>query len=227
MPAKKKDPVSSKILWVEGRWSNNSRFVSILRKKGFDLETVSTGKAALEKAKKGGYDLMVVNAASMRTNGKRICKSLRDEKPSLPIMLICDPEKAADKKNTDVNTLLVLPFTSRKLVNRIEPLLPGDESRMIKLGPILLDANRSQVKCHGKKTTLTPRLIRLLKILMDKNGQVVEREALFKEVWRTNYTGDTRTLDVHISWLRRAIEKDPRNPKLLNTIRGVGYRLDA
>ncbi len=66
-----------------------------------------------------------------------------------------------------------------------------------------------------------------LNILMDKHGEVVEREALFKKVWETNYTGDTRTLDVHISWLRRAIELDPDNPKFLKTIRGIGYRLDV
>ena len=70
-------------------------------------------------------------------------------------------------------------------------------------------------------------MITLLQLLMDKHGEVVEREALFKKVWETNYTGDTRTLDVHISWLRRAIELDPDNPKFLKTIRGVGYRLDV
>jgi DNA-binding response OmpR family regulator len=73
---------------------------------------------------------------------------------------------------------------------------------------------------------LTQRLVRLLQLLIDSKGEVVERNALFKKVWRTNYTGDTRTLDVHISWLRNAIEKDPKKPKLLVTVRGVGYRLD-
>ena len=78
----------------------------------------------------------------------------------------------------------------------------------------------------GRSTKLTPRLVTLLQILMEHHGEVVERESLFKRVWETNYTGDTRTLDVHISWLRRAIELDPLHPKFLKTIRGVGYRLD-
>ena len=98
---------------------------------------------------------------------------------------------------------------------------------MIKAGPIYLDVDRNIVRSYKKKTTLTPRLVRLMKMLMDKKGEVIEREELFKFVWVTNYTGDTRTLDVHISWLRQAIEKDPRNPLLLKTIRGVGYRLDV
>jgi DNA-binding response OmpR family regulator len=83
------------------------------------------------------------------------------------------------------------------------------------------------VRSLGKSTKLTPRLVTLLQMLMEHHGEVVERETLFKKVWETNYTGDTRTLDVHISWLRRAIELDPEKPKFLKTIRGVGYRLDV
>jgi DNA-binding response OmpR family regulator len=123
--------------------------------------------------------------------------------------------------------VLTLPFTQRKLVNRIGPLLPVDEGGLLKVGPIELDLETQVVRTLGKKTVLTPRLIRLLRMLMDHKGEVVERDTLFKKVWRTNYTGDTRTLDVHISWLRQAIEKDPKKPKMLNTIRGLGYRLDV
>jgi DNA-binding response OmpR family regulator len=153
--------------------------------------------------------------------------AIKERKDQLPILLICDPEKAVECNPHCMNVVLLLPFTSRKLVNRIEPLLPGDESKLTKVGPILLDKDRNQIRSYGKKTTLTPRLIRLLEMLIDNRGKVVEREELFKKVWRTNYTGDTRTLDVHISWLRQAVEKDPRKPQLLKTIRGVGYRLDV
>jgi DNA-binding response OmpR family regulator len=83
-----------------------------------------------------------------------------------------------------------------------------------------------RVRCQGKEERLTPRLTHLLQTLMEHAGEVIEREKLFSEVWKTEYTGDTRTLDVHISWLRQAIEEDPRNPRFLKTIRGVGYRLD-
>jgi DNA-binding response OmpR family regulator len=105
--------------------------------------------------------------------------------------------------------------------------MPGDGNNIVSAGPIRLDLEHKRVRCLGKNTKLTPRLITLLNILMEKHGEVVEREALFKKAWETNYTGDTRTLDVHISWLRRAIELDPNNPKFLKTIRGVGYRLDV
>jgi DNA-binding response OmpR family regulator len=97
---------------------------------------------------------------------------------------------------------------------------------MIHKGPIVIDPDRSMVTCNGQQTTLTPRLFALLELFIENPGTVIPREEMFKQVWKTSYTGDTRTLDVHISWLRQAIEADPRNPKLLQTIRGVGYKLN-
>jgi len=217
----------AKILWIEGRRVTNPSFVPVLRKKGFEVEKVSTGKAALERVVKEDHDLVVVDAASMRTSGKRICTALKERVNGLPIMLIADSETDVAARRQHANVVLNLPFTARKLINRMRPLLPDDEDSMLKAGPIWLDLDSRQVRCHGKKSALTPRMVRLLRMLIDHKGEVVDREELFKKVWRTDYTGDTRTLDVHISWLRRALEKNPRKPQLLKTIRGVGYRLDV
>ncbi|TAK12221.1 MAG: response regulator transcription factor [Anaerolineae bacterium] len=219
--------LSARILWVEGRWKSNPEFVPTLQKKGFNVDIVTTGKEALGSLNRADLHLVVVDAASMHTSGKRICTAIRERVNGMPIMLITDDDNPPDEDENCANVSLSLPFTSRKLVNRIQPLLPSDEDRMVKAGPVHLDIEGRQVRCNNKKTTLTPRLIRLLKMLMDRKGEVVEREELFKKVWRTDYTGDTRTLDVHISWLRNALEKDPKKPKLLRTIRGVGYRLDV
>ncbi|MFC1936702.1 response regulator transcription factor [Chloroflexota bacterium] len=215
------------ILWIEGRWASDSGFIPSLRKKGYQIETVSNGQEALSWIKKKEPAVVVVDAVSMRTTGTRICKNLRQLANGLPIMLITAKDKKVDKDFDYANSVLTLPFTARKLVNRIDPLMPSDKGSLEKYGPIHLDTKRRQMVCHDKKTPLTPRLVRLLEELLMKRGEVVEREELFKKVWRTTYTGDTRTLDVHISWLRDAIEKDPRKPKLLKTIRGVGYRLDV
>jgi DNA-binding response OmpR family regulator len=100
-------------------------------------------------------------------------------------------------------------------------------NNLLQSGPISLDLDRRLVRCDEKEGHLTPRLTLLLKIFMHHPGEVLEREHLFRQVWNTEYTGDTRTLDVHISWLRQAIEMDPRKPRYLRTIRGVGYRLDV
>ena len=217
----KKTPV----LVIEARHAEIPSFVADLQKKGFDIRSFQNGSQAVSKIKQINPSLVVINAASLRSTGIRICNSVRKKDAKLPIILILEKEKHIDKDLAD--SILALPFTVQKLVNRIKALLPSDGKNVVTAGPIQLDLDHKRVRCLGKSTKLTPRLITLLNILMDKHGEVVEREALFKKVWETNYTGDTRTLDVHISWLRRAIELDPSNPKLLKTIRGVGYRLDV
>jgi DNA-binding response OmpR family regulator len=212
------------LLVIEGRHAEIPSFAADLQKKGFDVIEFQNGSQAVSKLKQTNPTLVVINSASLRSTGIRICLSLRKKDAKMPIILILDKERPVDKELAD--SVLVLPFTVQKLVNRIKALMPGDGNNVISAGPIRLDLDHRRVRCLGKNTKLTPRLITLLQILIDKHGEVVERESLFKKVWETNYTGDTRTLDVHISWLRRAIELDPNNPKFLKTIRGVGYRLD-
>lgn len=213
------------LLLVEGRHAEIPSFASDLQKKGFDIRSFQNGSQAASRLKQVNPAVVVVNAASLRSTGTRICLSLRKKDQKIPIILILKKEKPVDKSLADA--VLALPFTAQKLVNRVKALMPGDGNNLISVGPIRLDIEHRRVRSLGKNTKLTPRLITLLHILMDKHGEVVERESLFKKVWETNYTGDTRTLDVHISWLRRAIELDPGNPKFLKTIRGVGYRLDV
>jgi len=213
------------LMVIEGRHAEIPSFAGDLQKKGFDVVSVQNGSQAVAKLKQANPSMLIINAASLRSTGIRICLSIRKRDAKIPIILILDNEKPVDKDLAD--SVLALPFTVQKLVNRVKALTPGDGNNVVSVGPIRLDLEHKRVKSLGKNTKLTPRLITLLQILMDKHGEVVEREALFKKVWETNYTGDTRTLDVHISWLRSAIELDPNNPKFLKTIRGVGYRLDV
>jgi len=217
--------MQAKILCLEGKHSSSYTFVSALRKKGYLVEAVSTGKAALISLDSIIPDVVVVNAASMRTSGVRICHSLRDQMDSLPIILIsengCVPEEAP------VNLVLELPFTIRKLENRIKPFLPLESDRILEAGDLQLDLEHHQFRCGEREARLTPRLSSLLEMLMRKPNEVITRDDLFRKVWETDFTDDTRTLDVHVSWLRRAIEEDPRNPEYLKTLRGVGYRLDV
>ncbi len=215
-----------KIYWIHGRYATDQLLIIAVEKKGGIVEKISTTRAAINKIKKSKPSIVIVDAASMKSSGIGTCKSIRDSYKNLPIILITAESNSSNEKVPYADYILELPFTARKLINRILPLLPGDDDHSLKAGPIILDFERKQVKCNGKKTTLTPRLVRLLKMLIDRRGEVVDREELFKKVWRTDYTGDTRTLDVHISWLRNALEKDPRKPELLTTIRREGYRLD-
>jgi DNA-binding response OmpR family regulator len=218
--------MKARILWIEGKRADSPSFVNDLRKKDFFVVTVPTGSEALERVADLDPDLVVVNAPSLRSNGKRICRALRDKYVVLPIVLIVAEAKAVPADNC-ANVVLMQPFTVRKLLNRIAQFIPGNGEHMLHVGHLRLDLERRQVRCQGKEVRLTPRMSRLLQILMQHPGEVMERGKLFREVWNTEYTGDTRTLDVHISWLREAIEEDPRKPRFLITIRRVGYRLDA
>jgi DNA-binding response OmpR family regulator len=217
--------MKARILWIEGKRVNVPSFVPALRKKDYLVEIVSTGSAALARLLEVDPDLVVINAPSLRTSGKRICRDLHEKMIGLPIVIILSSEQALYNE-TCASVLLKHPFTIQKLLNRIAPLLPGDGQQMLHVGHIRLDLERKCVRCQGREARLTPRLTQLLQVLMQHAGEVVERQQLFKEVWDTEYTLDTRTLDVHISWLRGAIEEDSRHPRHLKTIRSVGYRLD-
>ncbi len=213
-----------RILLIEGKRPDRTSFQTGLTKKNFSVETAGSGSAALARLESRQPDLIILDAASMRTSGKRICTTLREKAPGVPIVLILDANTPANGAPADV--ILHLPFTLQKLINRIKPFLPQEAKNVLRAGPIHLDIKKRSVHCLERQTVLTPRLMRLLKELMDHAGQVIERETLFSRVWETQYTGDTRTLDVHISWLRQAIEDDPRHPRFIKTIRGLGYRLD-
>ncbi len=217
--------MKAKILWIEGNRAEGPYFIPDLRKKDFTVEIVSTGKAANGYLLKDRFDLVVLNAATFRTSGKRICQDIRANWGKLPILMIANPDKPVSK-DVGADVLLELPFTIRKLVNRINPLLPLSSNKVLRTGPIQLDLERRVVRCLEKESHLTPRLTSLLKRFMEHPNEVLEREDLFRRIWNTEYTGDTRTLDVHISWIRKAIEPNSHKPRYLITIRGVGYRLD-
>ena len=217
--------MEKRVLVIEGNRADSPNFVPALRKKGYKVDVVHSGKEALLQAPNLSPDIIVVNAASLGTNGKRICAQIRRSLNGCPIVLI-QSEGNEINGSLDADAILALPFTARKLINRIRALVPAESEKTLSTGPISLDLERHLVQCEGRQVRLTPKLAQLLEKLMRKQGEVQERERLFASVWQTEYTGDTRTLDVHISWLRQAIEADPRHPRYIKTIRGVGYRLD-
>lgn len=219
--------MKAKILLIEGKRADRPSFVAGLTRKGYQVESVVNGSEAMARLDPFAPDLIIINAASMRTSGKRICQSIRSHSHNTHIVLVTDARGADSVEKDDLaDVVLSLPFTLQKLMNRIRPLLPAEQKDLLVVGLLHLDPIQRWVRIGGRQTSLTPRLVTLLKILMEHPGEVIEREYLFRTVWDTAYTEDTRTLDVHVSWLRRAIEDDPRNPRYIKTIRGVGYRLD-
>ena len=215
----------TRILWAGKRRADIPSFVPDLENRGYKVTFVSTGKDALLKLNKRKPDVMIIDAASMRTTGSRICKSIQVKYPSIPIILINSPENLPTNEIV-AEIQLVHPFTIRKLENRIIPFSPGDGDEIIKAGPIHLDMDRQVIRCNRKEEHITPRMAELLKMLIKQKGEVLDRKKMFSRIWKTDYTEDTRSLDVHINWLRKIVEKDPDHPILILTIRGKGYKLD-
>lgn len=214
------------ILLIEGTRGDHSCFSKELEEKGYDVNFARSGSAGLKLLEDLTPHVLVIDAASLRTSGVRICQSFRKADSEIPIVLVVDGDVEVPE-DVDANLVLQLPFTVQKLINRIKAYEPTEDKFILQAGPIELNLQTQLVTCKGQLTKLTPRLVKILKMLMKNQGKVVERDPLFKSVWETNYTGDTRTLDVHISWLRQAIEDDPRHPELIRTVRGVGYILDV
>ncbi|NMB62881.1 MAG: response regulator transcription factor [Chloroflexi bacterium] len=213
------------VLIVEGKRSDRPSFSTGLEKKEYEVYSVPNGNAAVDALREFDPQVVIVDASSMRTAGTRICTAIRKEDSDIPIIIIVDDDVDACKIK-DADEILVFPFTLQKLLNRIKPFIQRNNNDYLEVGPIKLDLSQRWVYCDGKNERLTPRLFTLMKTLMSKPGKLINREELFKTLWETDYTGDMRSLDVHVSWLRKAIEEDPRNPIYIKTKRGVGYYLD-
>jgi DNA-binding response OmpR family regulator len=215
-----------RILLIESERANAPSFAPALEKKGYAVVTRHQVEAALAKLADAPPDLLILDAASMKTSGTRMSRAARGALNGVPIVLIA-PEGSQPDPGNGATVTLVHPFTPRKLLNRVARLLPGDDSFSLEVGPIKLNLAQRKVRCRGKDARLTPKQARLLEVFMHNPGKLLTRATLIRQVWHTDYTGDTRTLDVHMSWLRNSLDEDPRRPALLKTIRGMGYRLDV
>jgi two-component system phosphate regulon response regulator PhoB len=120
--------------------------------------------------------------------------------------------------------VLQMPFTSRKVINRVRRLLSGREGNALKVGRLTLNLQTRCVSYGNTVHRLTPKQAELLQVFMEHEGQTLTRKFLMATVWKTDYMGDTRTLDVHVRWIRERIEDEPGKPVYLRTVRGVGYR---
>ena len=215
---------SAVLLLVEGARPASS-LAPVLESKGYQVVRASNSKEALHHVRNAAPVLAVINSTSLHTDGLKICADLRAALAQLPILLIVragsDPEKI-----TCADVVLMRPFTPRKLLNRVVRLLPATTGNVLQVGNFILNPD-SRYLCIGKNEYhLTPMKARLLEAFMRQPGEVLSREYLMKNVWRTDYLGDTRTIEVHIRWLRELIEEDAAHPKYLLTIRGIGYRLN-
>jgi DNA-binding response OmpR family regulator len=214
------------VLLVEGRKPIKEHLAPILSDQGYDVVTTSTRRDSLATAQKVLPAVIVLDASSLRFDSRRFCKTLQDMDLEIPILMLL-PEGAKIDRGDGARAHLRHPFSAKKLANRITRLLPVPDDKVLQAGNIVLNLKQRCVVCDKRESNLTPKQAALLEVFMRHPGEVLTRGFLMKQVWNTDYVGDTRTLEVHIHWLRKAIEKDAGSPKLLRTVRRVGYRFDV
>jgi DNA-binding response OmpR family regulator len=215
----------AKILLVESDRTTVPSHSSALLKRGFALFVENSPKKVVERARTTEPEVIVLDAISLRSTGLRLCRQIRKEVEDCPIVLITR-SIMTESNAVGASAVLIPPFTPRKLLNTVQRLLPSDAENSLQAGPIRLNLKQRKVSCGGREDQVTPKEARLLEVFLRHPGVLLTRKFLIKTVWDTDYTGDTRTLDVHISWLRQILEPDPVSPRYLKTIRGQGYRLD-
>jgi DNA-binding response OmpR family regulator len=194
-------------------------------KKRYEITTATSGKEALKLVVESAYAAVVLDAISMRTPGDRIARQLDEGLGAIPLIhLHPGPKESA---NSRAEVVLFMPFTARKIANTIERLLHSvTNDKIVTCGPFTVNMTRRMLIANGQETSLTPKLALLVETFFTHSGETLDRKMLMERVWDTSYLGDTRTLDVHVRWIRRAIEENPGDPQYLKTVRGVGYRFD-
>jgi len=228
-----------KILVVE----DDQTLLEVLRynlsKEGYKVLAATGGVQALEVARQEEPDLIVLDIMLPDLDGFEVCRILRKEMDT-PMLMLTAKVGEADKimgLELGADDYMTKPFNLRELLARIRAMLRraeiiqrdllGEPPRSLKLGDLEVDFTRHQVKLGDSLLILKPKEFDLLAFLARNRGRAFTREQLLEKVWGYDYVGDTRTVDVHIRWLREKIEVDPGSPCRLLTVRGVGYRLEG
>ena len=225
----------TKILVVEDEASFSEALEFLLGKEGFSVVTADTGTEALKKFEQGGIDLVLLDLMIPEVSGTEVCRQIR-AKTRDPIIMLTAKDSEVDKVvglEIGADDYVTKPYSSRELVARIRAVLrrnSGDaidsESGLMTVGPVRMDVDRHQVAVNGNPVSLPLKEFELLEFLMRNAGRVLTRMQLIDRVWGSDYVGDTKTLDVHIKRLRAKIETDPANPTLIQTVRGLGYKME-
>lgn len=221
--------ISPFVLLVEGQSAGRDSLSGMLRKAEYHTIVVHRGNEALEYLEDKQPDLIVFDASTMRSNGVRICQRIRKYSEQTPL-IHCRASGEVEDRSAGADVYLERPFTARKLLNRVRALLPANSAKeeIIRYGDLTLFRTKRSVEVLGKgEFTLTPKLALLLETFIRHPNELLSRRDLMLAVWDTDFIGDTRTLDVHVRWIRECIEAEPSHPQRLKTVRGRGYMLLA
>ena len=228
----------SKVLVVEDDPNLMETLKYNLRKEGYDVVTASDGEQAIEVARREKPGLLILDIMLPKINGFEVCRILRKEM-TMPILMLTAKADETDKivgLEIGADDYMTKPFSMRELLARVRAMLrrtkmveasSASKPASIKIRKLEIDVARHRASLAGTILELSPKEFDLLAFLAKNKGMVFSREQLLEKVWGYDYAGDSRTVDVHIRWLRQKIETDPTHPMYFVTVRGTGYKLEG
>jgi DNA-binding response OmpR family regulator len=236
--------MAEKILIVEDEATLQETLAYNLTRQGYQVEVAGDGPAALETARRIKPDLILLDIMLPGIDGFEICRIIRQEMTTPVLMLTARDEEIDRVVGLEIGAddYLTKPFSMRELMARVKALLrrvrimreefgaaqsAPDVTGLLTFGNLEIDLNRREVRLDGTAVALKPKEYELLLFLAQHRGQVLSREFVLERVWGWDYIGDSRTVDVHIRWLREKIESDPAVPQRIITVRGAGYRFEG
>lgn len=228
--------MTSRILVIEDEPNVAVTLSDLLTEAGYEVEIAADGDTALAKAAAGEFDLAILDVMLPRKSGFEVCRELRETGADLAILMLTAKTEVRDRViglKAGADDYLAKPFDPAELLARVEAMLRrvGKEGRWkvrsFRFADVQVDFERSELRKRGQPVSLAGKEFQLLRYLIDNRRRIVPREELLQKVWEYHGDAYTRTLDVHVAWLRQKIEDNPQSPKHIHTVRGKGYRFSA
>jgi len=232
------------ILVVEDEVSLQETLVYNLKKQGYEAEAVGDGPSAIEAVRRLKPDLILLDIMLPGMDGFEVCRILRNE-ISTPVLMLTARDDEIDRVvglEVGADDYLTKPFSMRELIARVKAMLrrvriirdelnasqiESVDKLVLDFGNLRIDVGRREVKMDQKIVNLKPKEYELLFYFAKHKNQVLSRDQILESVWGWDYVGDSRTVDVHVRWIREKIENDPANPQRIITVRGAGYRFEG
>ncbi|AJW79883.1 MULTISPECIES: response regulator transcription factor [Clavibacter] len=225
----------TRIMLVEDEASLSEPLAFLLQREGYEVDVVEDGPAAVAAFDRDGADLILLDLMLPGLPGTEVCREIRT-RSAVPIIMLTAKDSEVDivvGLELGADDYVTKPYSTRELLARIRAVLrrrvevDDEPLNVLEVGSVRMDVERHTVEVDGREIAMPLKEFELLELLLRNAGRVLTRGQLIDRVWGSDYFGDTKTLDVHIKRIRSKIEREPSDPVLLVTVRGLGYRFEA